>query len=156
MTIHGLEEILAAHPVFKNFDKDTIHLLAGCARNERFDAGEMIYGENDPADKVYLIREGDVAIEIVAPERTPIIVETLHAGDVLGWSWMVPPYKHMSAACAVTDLRAVSLDATCMRSKCEQNPALGYQMFLQFVPHMVVRFRAMRMQLLDVYGTGKN
>ena len=77
------------------------------------------------------------------------------AGDVLGWSWMVPPYKHMSDARALNEVRAISLDALCMRNKSETNPELGYQMFKHFVPHMVSRFRALRMQLLDVYGTRK-
>jgi CRP-like cAMP-binding protein len=155
MKIHGFEEILAGHPVFKDFDRDTLDLLAGCARNEHFRAGQTIYSEGDGADKVFLIREGDIAVEISTPQHEPIIVETLRAGDILGWSWMVPPYKHMSDARALNDVRAVSLDATCMRNKAEQTPALGYQMFKHFVPHMAVRFRAMRMQLLDVYGTNK-
>ncbi|MFZ2101050.1 MAG: cyclic nucleotide-binding domain-containing protein [Oricola sp.] len=155
MKIHGFEEILAEHPVLQHFDKDTLDLLAGCARNEHFRAGEAIYTEGDAADKVFLIREGDVAVQIAAPQHDPIIVETLRSGDVLGWSWMVPPYKHMSDARALNDVRAISLDGVCMRNKAEQTPALGYQMFKHFVPHMATRFRALRMQLLDVYGTAK-
>lgn len=155
MQIHGLDDILAGHPVFKDFDKETIDLLVGCARNEHFPHGQTIYREGDAADKVYLIREGDIAVEISTAHHEPIIVETLRAGDVLGWSWMVPPYTHMSDARALNDVRAISLDAACMRNKAEQTPALGYQMFRHFVPHMATRFRALRMQLLDVYGTGK-
>jgi CRP/FNR family transcriptional regulator, cyclic AMP receptor protein len=155
MQIHGFEEILAKHPVFKDFDKDTLALLAGCARNEHFAAGATIYNEGDGADRVYILRHGDVAVEISAPERVPIIVETLNAGDILGWSWMVPPYRHMSDARAVSEVRAVSLDAVCLRGKCDQNPVLGYQMFQHFLPHMAVRVRTLRMQLLDLYGTKK-
>ena len=155
MQIHGLTDILAGHPVFKDFDTETLDLLAGCARNEHFRPGQTIYAEGDDADKVFLIREGDVSVEISTPHHEPIIVETLRAGDVLGWSWMVPPYKHMSDARALNDVRAISLDAACMRNKAERTPALGYHMFRHFVPHMAVRFRAMRMQLLDVYGTRK-
>ena len=155
MRIHGIEEILSEHPVFKAFDKETLGLLAGCARNEHFRAGDRIFTEGDPADKVYLIREGDAAVEIATSERAPIIVETLHAGDVLGWSWMVPPYRHMSDARAMTEIRAVSLGADCMRTKCDDNPVLGYRMFQHLLPHMAVRVRALRMQLLDLYGTKK-
>ena len=155
MKIRGFEEVLAEHPVFRDFDAATIELLAGCARNEHFRAGETIYSEGDDADKVYLIREGDVAVQISTPQHEPLIVETLRAGDVLGWSWMVPPYMHMSDARALNDVRAISLDALCMRGKAERNATLGYQMFRHFVPHMATRFRALRMQLLDVYGTGR-
>lgn len=155
MEIHSVGEILAAHPVFRDFDSETLDLLAGCARNEHFHAGQTIYSEGDEANKVFLIRDGDISVEISAPQHNPIVVETLRAGDVLGWSWMVPPYQHMSDARALNEVRAISLDAVCMRGKSENNPALGYQMFKHFVPHMATRFRALRMQLLDVYGTKK-
>jgi hypothetical protein len=68
---------------------------------------------------------------------------------------MVPPYRHMSDARAVSEIRAVSLDAICMRGKCDGNPILGYQMFKHLLPHMALRVRALRMQLLDLYGTKK-
>ncbi|MBI1418148.1 MAG: cyclic nucleotide-binding domain-containing protein [Limimaricola sp.] len=152
MQTHGFEEILAEHPIFKSFDAPTQALLAGCARNEHFKAGSLIYGEGDAADRAYLLRHGDVAVEIASPERGPLIVETLHAGDMLSWGWMVPPYQHMSEARAVTEVRAVSLDAECLRGKMEANPVLGYQMFAHVLPHMAARVRALRMQLLDLYG----
>lgn len=155
MRIYGFEEILSEHPVFKDFDEDTIALLAGCARNEHFKAGTMVFREGGPADRFYIIRQGDVAIEIVAPERDPLVIQTAHAGDVLGWSWLVPPYVHYADARAVTDVRAVSLDAVCMRGKCEDNPVLGYHMFQHWSPLIAARVRMLSMQLLDVYGTNE-
>lgn len=152
MQIHGFEEILAEHPIFKAFDAPTQALLAGCARNEHFKPGAVIFAEGDAADRAYLLREGDVAVEIASPERAPLIVETLHAGDMLSWGWMVPPYRHMSQARATSEVRAVSLDATCLRGKMEANPTLGYQMFRHLLPHMAARVRVLRMQLLDLYG----
>lgn len=152
MAARGFDDILAEHPVFKGFDAATLALLAGCAKNERFQAGAAIFGEGDPADKVYILREGDVAIEIGSPLDAPIMIETLHKGDVLGWGWMVPPFRCMSDARAISAVRAVSLDAACMRRKCEENPALGYAMFRHWVPHLAIRIRALRMQLLDLYG----
>ncbi len=153
MRIQGFREIVAEHSVFKNFDQETLELLGGCARNERFVAGETIFREGDAADKLYILRKGDVAVEIATPEMAPLIVETLHEGDLLGWSWMVPPHLHMSDARALTEVRAVSLDAGCVRDKCDQNPVLGYLMFRHWLPHLAARMRAMRMQLLDLYGT---
>lgn len=152
MRIYGIEKILAEHPVFKAFDKETLQLLTGCARNEHFRKGDRIFTEGDPADKVFLLRQGDVAVEIATSERSPIIVETLHPGDVLGWAWMVPPYRHMSDARALCEVRAVSLGATCTRAKCDENPVLGYQMFQHLLPHMAARVRVQRLQLLDMYG----
>ena len=69
---------------------------------------------------------------------------------------MVPPYRHMSQARATTDLRVVSLDGACLRRKCDDNPALGYMMFKHLMPHMAQRVRALRLQVLDLYGTASS
>ncbi len=153
MQIHSFDEILADHPLFKAFDPATVSLLAGCARNEHFTPGGPIYSEGDAADRFFILRHGDVAIEIATPERAPLIVETLHAGDVFGWSWMIPPFRHTSDARAVTEVRAISLDGACLRRKCDETPALGYQLFQHWLPHLARRMRALRLQLLDLYGT---
>jgi CRP-like cAMP-binding protein len=152
MSIQGFEEILREHPAFSAFDDDTRALLAGCAMNEQVSEGGLIYREGDTADRFYLLRRGDVAIEIVAPGGAPIVIETMHPGDMLGWGWIAPPHVHMSDARARTAVSAVSLDAECMRRKCQDNPALGYAMFQHWIPHLTNRIRSMRMQLMDLYA----
>jgi CRP-like cAMP-binding protein len=82
-----------------------------------------------------------------------LTVETVHPGDVLDWSWLVPPYRTMSDARAVTDVAALRLDAACVRRKCDEAPALGYQMFKLWMPHLARRLRVQHMQLLDLYKT---
>ncbi|MEZ5652353.1 MAG: cyclic nucleotide-binding domain-containing protein [Burkholderiaceae bacterium] len=152
VAIRDIGRILAEHPVFRAFDRDAIELLAGCARNERFRPGTLIFREGDAATRLYLLRAGTVAIEIGGPQRPPLIIETLHAGEILGWSWLVPPHLHSADARAIDDVRAVSLDAGCLRDKCDREPALGYLMFKTWSPHMVRRMHAMRLQALDLYG----
>lgn len=153
MPIREIAEILTGQPVFAGFDAETMALLAGCARNERFAPGSMIFREGDAADKVFILRKGDVAEEIATPAHEPMIVETLHAGDILGWEWLVPPYRSLSDARALTAVSAVSLDAACLRRKCDANPVLGYRMFQHWLPHLTRRVRAQRLQLLDLYGS---
>src|SRR5690242_10963572 len=93
-----LERILSAHPFFEQLDRRYHPLLTGCASNVRFHAGDYIFHEGEDADKFYLIREGKVALEVDAPRRQPIAVHTLSEGEVLGWSWLIPPYKwHFNA-----------------------------------------------------------
>lgn len=150
--LHQFDEILARHPLFKAFDAETIALFAGCARNEHFRPATRIYAEGAAADRFFIITHGDVALEVSTPEREPLIVETLHDGDLFGWSWMVPPYKHSNDAMALSEVRAISLDGSCLRGKCEANPALGYRMFQEWVPHLITRLRSLRLQTLDLYG----
>lgn len=147
-----LESILAEHRFFQGLDPDTIKLLAGCAANVRFDAGKPIFREGEEANYFYVIRGGKVALETFAPERGSITIQTLGEGDVLGWSWLFPPYRRHFDARALEMVRAIALDGACLRGKCEENHTLGYELMRRFAQIMIKRLQATRLQLLDVYG----
>ncbi|MGD9295138.1 MAG: cyclic nucleotide-binding domain-containing protein [Roseobacter sp.] len=152
MVIHTIRDLLSRHPAFRDFDDPALDLISGCGTNAHFPAGQLIFREGDAADKVYIIRHGDAVIEIPAPGKGGLTLESLHEGDVLDWSWLAPPQRTMSDARAVTDVSAISLDAACVLSKCEEHPQLGYQMFKLWLPHLAQRLHAQRLQLLDLYG----
>jgi len=88
-----LERILIEHHFFQGMQDEYLKLLAGCASNVRFDAGQFVLREGEEAHQFYLIRHGKVALEVFAPERGSITIQTLGEGEVLGWSWLVPPYR---------------------------------------------------------------
>jgi CRP-like cAMP-binding protein len=150
--MEGLEQILAEHPFFAGFAAEHSRLVAGCARNHRYDAGEYLFREGGPANEFFLIRHGQVALEIVAPGRPPVVFTTLGEGEIVGASWLVPPYRWMFDARAVVLTRAIGIDASCLRGKCEADHHLGYDMMKRFLPILVQRLHATRLQILDVYG----
>ena len=150
--MENLERIIAEHPFLAGLDPGFTSLMVGCAKNVRFSRGDYIYREGDPADQFYLMREGKVAVEIFAPQRTPIIVTTLGEGEILGWSWLLPPYQWKLNARAIENVRAIALDGKCLRNKCEQNHDLGYEVLKRFARIIEQRLEDTRMQLLDVYA----
>ncbi len=150
--IEGMEAIVREHRFFAGLDDDIVKLIAGCARNVRFDAGEYLFRSGEPADEFFLLRHGRVALDIAAPGRNAITVETADAGEIVGVSWLVPPYRWDHDARAVDLVRAIGMDAKCLRRKCDADPNVGYTMMQRFVPLLVERLQAMRLQLLDVYG----
>jgi CRP-like cAMP-binding protein len=150
--IEGLDLLLREHPFFRDMDPTACEVIAGCAMNERFNAGDYLIRQGEAADKFYLIRHGAVAQELRVPDREPIIVQTLHKGDILGWSWLVPPYQWTMDARAMQLTRVLSLDARCLRGKYENDPSLAYEIFKRFVPIMAARLEAARLQLIDIYG----
>ena len=154
--MEGIDDILRKHPFFAEFPEDYARLVAGCARNHRFNAGDYLAHEGDPADEFFLVRYGRVALETGMPGRPPIVFGTLGEGEIVGASWLVPPYRWMSDARAVELTRAIGIDAACLRAKCEADPALGYEMMKRFLPIIVQRLQATRLQVLDVYGTRPN
>ena len=149
---HDLGHIIDEHPFFAGIDVGLRDLLVGCAANERFEAGEFLVREGRPADKFYLLRAGQVAVEVDVPGKKPIVLETMGEGEVLGWSWVVPPYVATFDCRAGTLVRALSFDGKCLRAKMEKDPALGYEVLRRFVPMMAHRLASTRLQLLDLYG----
>ncbi len=150
-----LERIIAEHPFFAGLEPYYINLLTGCAANVRFDSGTYIFKEGEEANEFYLIRAGKVALEIFPPQRKPIMLATLGDGEILGWSWLLPPYQWKCHAHAIEQVRAIALDGRCLRGKCEQNHDLGYELLKRFAQIMELRLAATLLQLVDVYSNGR-
>jgi CRP/FNR family cyclic AMP-dependent transcriptional regulator len=151
-TIKEIKDYLPEHPFFKGLDPELIEFLAGCAKNVHFKEGEIIFREGDKADTFYVIRKGRVAIQVHHPAGGGQIFDTADAGDVVGWTWLVPPYKWIFDATASEDVSAVAFDGECMRGKCEDDCAVGYALFKRVALVMYERLEAARMRLLDLYG----
>lgn len=150
--MEGLERIVLAHPFFAGLDAELGAVITGCAKNHRFEAGQYLFHEGDPADEFFLIRHGSVAVEIQPPGSPAKIVSTEHEGSVVGASWLIPPYKWRFDARARELVIAIGLDAKCLRGKCDADHSLGYEMMLRFLPIIAQRLEDARLQLLDVYG----
>jgi len=147
-----LEGILAKHPFFADLDPRYLQLAVGCAANVRFDAGELVVREGDEASNFYLIREGQVALEVFAPGRGTMTIETLEDGEVLGWSWLIPPYRWRFDARAAKPTRAIVFDGTCLRGKCGEDHELGYELLKRVAAVLGQRLDSLRYRLLDLYG----
>lgn len=150
--MESMEQILGQQSFFADCPPEFVRLIAGCARNHHFKAGEYLIREGDPADRFYLVRQGKVALEIAAPGRPAIIATTLGEGEIVGVSWLIPPYRAEFDARAMEPVRAIGMDAACLRGKCDADHHLGYEMMKRFLPVMVKRLHATRLQILDVYG----
>lgn len=147
-----IEDLLAEQPFFEGLDPDAFELIAGCSHLVHYAENEQILVEGDPADEFYVIRSGRVAIEVATPNRGPFVIETLGAGQILGVSWLLPPYRWNFDARAVEETGAVAIHAGCLRSKCDDDARFGYDMFKRFAGLVRDRLQAARFQLLDVYG----
>jgi len=150
--VEGLERIVLAHPFFAGLEEQVGQLVSGCARNLRFNQGQYLFHEGDAANEFYLVRHGSVALEIQPPGQAPIVIATEGQGEIVGTSWLLPPYRWRFDARAVELTRAIGIDARCLRDKCEADHHLGYELMKRFVPIVAQRLDEARLQLLDVYG----
>ena len=150
--MESLEHIIREHPFFAGMQDEFCDLVSGCAKNTRFAAGQYLFHEGESADWFYLVRHGGVALEISAPGRGRVTFQTVPPGEVVGVSWLIPPYRWTYDARAVEDTRAIAVNGSCLREKSEADHDLGYEMMKRFTPVLIQRLQATRLQILDVYG----
>lgn len=148
----SMADLITAHPFFAGVDEATIDLLAGCARNVHFRAGEVIFREGGAADAFYLVRSGGVSIQLHDPAGGGIAIDTVDADEVVGWSWLSETPRWHFDAVAVRETSAIAFDATCLRAKCEADHSVGYVFLTQVVRVMTHRLRSAQARLLDLYG----
>jgi CRP-like cAMP-binding protein len=151
-SMRTIDQLLGELPAFAGLEPGYLELIAGCGVNRVFEAGEQLFREGEQANSFYVIRHGRVALEVHAPARGALMIETLGDGALVGWSWLFPPYRFSFDARAVTQTHTVAFDGACLRGKCEQDSRLGYELMQRFAAVMLDRLQATRLQLLDVYG----
>jgi len=146
-------EQLGGFPVFDRLTVAQRALVAEVAREVTFTAGTRLFDEGQPASGCWLIRAGQVALETAVPGRGQVVVHTLGQGDVLGWSWLVPPHRWHFSATATGAVRAVQLETTRLLVLADADPALGYPLALGFFEILLGRLQSTRSRLLDLYGS---
>lgn len=147
-----IEQLLAEHPFTRGMRPEHLALIAGCARNAHYDRDRYLFREGDPAEAFYVLRQGRVALEVYSPHRGAINVQTLGPGEVLGWSWLFPPYRCTFDARVLEPVRALAFAGACLRGKAEADHELGYELMRRVARVFTDRLAATRLQLLDLYA----
>jgi CRP-like cAMP-binding protein len=151
--MRGIADELREHPFFTGLPEAYVQLIAGCGEHCPYRAGTLIAREGSDANHFFVLRGGRVALELNTGASQTVRIQTLDEGDVLGWSWLFPPYHWAFDVRAVQDLRTIRLDGACLRRKCDEDPAMGYALMQRFSQLMMERVEATRLQLLDLYAT---
>jgi CRP-like cAMP-binding protein len=150
----SIADEMRQHPFFRDLSTDYLQLMAGCGKNVVFRAGSVIAAEGSEANEFFLLKKGRVSLQLHASPAGMLRIQTLDAGDILGWSWLFPPYRWSVEAMAVQEVHAIGLDGRCLRDKCDADPVMGYALMQRFSRLMIQRVEATRLQLLDLYGQG--
>jgi CRP/FNR family cyclic AMP-dependent transcriptional regulator len=143
-----LEAAIVANPFLIGVSAHHVRLLADCAMRSKFTAGQVIFHKGETANRFYLIERGRVALESSTGGEAVRIDEVV-AGDLLGWSWIFPPYAWHFDARAIEPTTAIFLYGTILREYCENDPALGYELFKRMSEVMMRRLQGARVKLRD-------
>ena len=152
MAVKAVESVIAGHPFLRDLKPEHVRLLADSAMRVRFEKDELIFREGDPANRFYLIEQGRVSLESHRRDEAPVAVQVIGPGEVLGWSWLFPPYYWQFDARAVEPTTAIFFYGTRLREQCEQDHAFGYEMMKRMTQVVIHRLQAARKQLLSKHG----
>ena len=145
-----LEKILDEDVFFRGMKEEHLRSIVASGTLVRFEAGEVIFEEGEPAHRCYVMRTGRVALQLVSYRTEPLTLVTLDAGNLIGWSWLFPPYRWKFTAQALEVTRAISLDGDSLRAKCEQDHDLGYELMKRFAAVIDKRIEALSTHLVEV------
>ena len=145
-----IESILGEHPFFQGLDIRHLHIAAHGAMEDKFGVHAYIFNEGEKAGKFYVIHKGKVALEGVSPSDQLITIDTIEEGDILGWSWLLPPYHWQYSARVIEPVQVIVLDGVYLREKCEEDHDFGYELVKRVTQAIAQRLQATRTQML--YG----
>jgi CRP/FNR family transcriptional regulator, cyclic AMP receptor protein len=132
---------LAAHPFLYGMSDDHLAVLVDAASDVTFPAKHRLIEDGHSATRFWLIQSGHVTLDLHVPGQGPMSIETIGMGELLGWSWLFPPYKWAFGAVAASPVEAFEFDARAVRARCAADPVLGYE-----VTHRVARVLSKRLQ----------
>lgn len=143
---------VADHPFFQGLGPELAKAAGDLAREIRFDTGEMIVRDGDPASSFYLVFYGKVALEIASAEKPHLTIQTVGPGEVLGWSWLVPPFLWRLDARALKPTQVLAIDGPPFREVLATQPEQGYRFLVKLLPIIAQRLENTQIQLLDIHG----
>jgi CRP-like cAMP-binding protein len=151
--IEPLVTRVALHPFLAGMNHAQLTLLTDCAVTRRFNTNQIILGEGEFANGFYLVETGKVALESVTGYGESIPIQIVGAGDLLGWSWMFPPYVWQFTARAAQPTTALFFYAAILREYCEKDHSLGYELLKRISAVMVTRLQAAHDKMLSIYSS---
>jgi CRP-like cAMP-binding protein len=141
-------EGLSGHPFLHGMSREHLAVLAGTARDVTFPARHRLFEDGDSATRLWLIQSGQVLLDLQVPGQSRTNIETLGMGELLGWSWLFPPYRWAFGAVAAGRVEAFEFDARTVRACCESDPALGYELSQRLARVLARRLQATRVRLI--------
>lgn len=145
--IENIEQRLAKHPFLKGMEPHQIEVLAQSATPTHFNANQVIFKAGEPANGFYLIESGNVVVEAPQPDQTSVAIDSVSAGEPLGWSWLFPPYLWQFDARATEPTSAICFSGIMLRQHREEDLTLSHELFKRMCNVMVRRLQAARARL---------
>jgi CRP/FNR family transcriptional regulator, cyclic AMP receptor protein len=147
-----IRESLGEYPFLDELPDSWLDRLAELGDRVTYPAGLRLFSEGGHAEHFWLVNSGSVGLDLHVPGRGHVLIDTVHPGSVLGWSWLFPPYRWHFGAVAARQVHAIQFSGVRVMALCRDNPVDGMDLMRRFVGVVVDRLQATRLRLLDLYG----
>ena len=148
-----IESELHSHLFVRGMDQKYVNRLAECGATIEIPGGVYVFRQGQPAEEFYLILDGWIDVELFSASGGPVLLQKLGPGSVLGWSWLVAPYRWRFDARSVGPVRAIKIDAIRTREMMETDEKLGYELQKRFLQIIGERLESERMKLIELYAS---
>jgi CRP/FNR family transcriptional regulator, cyclic AMP receptor protein len=144
------EGILKGHAFLQGASEQFLNELGEFSKEASFEVGEVILTEGAYADRCFLIRQGRLQLELRGGRELPVVLQMLRPGDILGWSWLYPPFQWHFTARALEHCEMVELNAASLLIRAEENPVFGYELMKRVSMQLIHRLQALRDSLVSL------
>jgi len=146
-----LVDILRAHDYFSDMREQHFAQVVNCAGWASYNQGDLLMASGEPADAFYIVLEGQVLLELSAANSVPVTLHTARPGEVIGWSWVIPPYTSRRQAVAASAVQAARFDAVRLRERCRADHTFGLDLMRRSIHVMTRRLAETRRKVLEFY-----
>ena len=148
----SIDDFLSSHAFFSGMDSNYVDFLANSIDERQIGKGEVLFHQGDRADKFYLLREGKVSVQVPALVGPVLEIQILGKDQILGWSWLISPYRWHFLARAVEDSTILEFDGSAILAHCDEDPKFGYELLKRFAALMSERLEAARLKMMDQWN----
>jgi CRP-like cAMP-binding protein len=152
MSNQSITEYLSAHEFFSEFRDDDLKFLCECSSTREIKKGQILFLQGEHADKFYVVRSGRISIQMPTIMGPTLEIQAVEEDQVLGWSWLISPYKWNFQTKAEEDSELLQFDGAAILARCEQEPKFGYELLKKFAGLMSVRLNAARQKMMDEWN----
>ena len=139
---------LAAHPFLHGMSRDHLAKLAEVGSDIAFPAGHRLFEDGGTASRFWLIQSGRVTLDLHVPGQGRTRIDTIGMGELVGWSWMYPPFRWAFGAVAAGPVEAFEFDARAVRARCGADPAFGYELTSRLAQVLAKRLQSARFRVI--------
>ncbi len=152
MSNRSIENYLPTHVFFSGLDDSFVKFLSDSATELKIKKGDVLFQQGERANKFYLLRNGHMSVQVPALMGPTLEIQTLGEDQILGWSWLIPPYRWNFQVRALEDSGLLEFDGSAILARCEENPKFGYELLKRFAALMSERLDAARQKMMDEWN----